>query len=188
MVFVVALLSIPVVKNLIMPNQAMNRSFNQWSLVNTYGAFGTVGKVRRELIIEGTRDPIITDRTEWREYEVPYKPGAEDGGLPFVAPYQPRIAWQIWFAAMQTPQRNPWLIHLVWKLLDNDPLALDLIDHNPFPDDPARFIRIQIYRYEFVEPWEGDGVWKRGLLGTWLRPMSRELPNLREYIKRNGWD
>ena len=187
MVGVVILLSIPVVQNLAGPGQAMNRGFNQWNFVNTYGAFGSVGKVRPELIIEGTRDRIITERTEWKEYEIPFKPGALERGLPVVAPYQPRIAWQIWFAAMQSPEQNPWLIHLVWKLLHNDPLALDLIDHNPFPREPAQFIRIQLYRYEFIEPWKGESVWKRELLGTWLRPLSKDTPALQQFIALNGW-
>jgi len=187
MVIVVIILSIPVVQNLLSSEQAMNRSFNQWSLVNTYGAFGSVGKERPELIIEGTSEKIITQATEWKEYEIPFKPGALEKGLPIVAPYQPRVAWQIWFAAMQSPQNNPWLIHLVWKLLDNDPLALELIEYNPFPDEPPQFIRIQLYKYEFIEPWE-EGVWKRELLGTWLVPLSKNTPELQQYIQANGWN
>ena len=142
MVVVVLLLSIPVIHNLFGSNQAMNRSFNQLSLVNTYGAFGSVGKVRPELIIEGTNDLQITETTKWKEYEIYFKPGSLDRGLPIVAPYQPRVAWQIWFAAMQAPQHNPWLIHFIWKLLHNDPLALELIEYNPFPVEPPNFIRI----------------------------------------------
>ena len=188
MVVVVISLSIPVVRNLMGPGQAMNRSFNQWSLVNTYGAFGSIGKIRPELIIEGTSDMILTETTEWKEYEIPFKPGALDRGLPVVAPYQPRVAWQIWFAAMQSPGQNPWLVHLVWKLLHNDPLGLDLIDHNPFPDEPPQFIRIQLYQYEFSTPWKGEGVWKRELLGTWLPPLSKDTPELQQFIQANDWD
>jgi len=187
MVVIVILLSIPVIQNLIGPGQAMNRSFNQLSLVNTYGAFGSIGKVRPELIIEGTNDLQITETTEWKEYEILFKPGSLDRGLPIVAPYQPRIAWQIWFAAMQSPQRNPWLIHLTWKLLHNDPLALKFIEYNPFPGGPPNFIRIQVYKYEFVEPWK-EGVWKRELLGTWLPPLSKENSQLQAFIKANKWE
>jgi hypothetical protein len=31
------------------------------------------------------------------------------------------LDWQMWFAAMGTPEEYPWTIHLVWKLLHNDP-------------------------------------------------------------------
>ena len=187
MVVVVVLLSVPVIQNLFGPSQSMNRSFNQWSLVNTYGAFGSVGKVRPELIIEGTNDLIITEITEWKEYEIPFKPGGLDRGLPIVAPYQPRVAWQIWFAAMQSPQYNSWLIHLTWKLLHNDPLALELIEYNPFSGEPPNFIRIQLYKYEFVEPWK-EGVWKRELIGTWLTPVSKDNSQLQLFVKANKWD
>lgn len=182
MVVVVILLSIPVVQNLIGPGQAMNRAFNQLGLVNTYGAFGSVGKVRPELIIEGSYDGV-----NWKEYEIPFKPGALDKRLPVVAPYQPRIAWQIWFAAMQLPQQNPWLIHLVWKLLHNDPLALELISHNPFPDEPPTYVRIQLYKYEFMKPWEGENTWKREFVGTWLPPVTKDTSELKAFIQRNKW-
>ena len=36
------------------PGQAMNASFNPFHLVNTYGAFGSVGRERYEVIVEGT--------------------------------------------------------------------------------------------------------------------------------------
>ena len=44
------------VRNMASPGQAMNASFNPFHLVNTYGAFGTVGRTRYEVVVEGAAD------------------------------------------------------------------------------------------------------------------------------------
>ncbi len=188
LVIIVAWLSIPVVQNLLSSNQYMNTSFNRWNLVNTYGAFGSVGKERYELIIEGTDEEIVTPQTKWKEYEFKAKPGNIYRQLPIIAPYQPRIDWQIWFAAMQRPEHNPWLIHLIWKLLENDEEALSLLANNPFPYKPPNYIKVQFYRYQFSEQGESDAIWNRTYVGEWLPPLSKSTQGLRDYIKANGWD
>src|SRR5205823_14771904 len=98
-----AYLSIDPVLTLVSPHQAMNTAFNRLDLVNTYGAFGTVGRERDEIVFEGTEDAVITGDTKWKEYEFVAKPGDPDRRPAFIAPYQPRIDWQIWFAAMASP-------------------------------------------------------------------------------------
>ena len=138
---VVIWLSIPTVLNLASGRQLMNSSYDPLDLVNTYGAFGTVGRERDEIIFEGTNDAVITGDTKWKEYEFKAKPGDPNRPPPFIAPYQPRIDWQIWFAAMSSPSEYPWTLHFVWKLLHNDPATLSLIANNPFPDAPPRYIR-----------------------------------------------
>ncbi len=189
LVLVVAWLSIPVIQNLLSSHQYMNTSFNQWELVNTYGAFGAVGKERHELILEGTEDEVITPKTEWKEYEFKAKPGNPHRKLPFIAPYQPRIDWQIWFAAMERPEYNPWLIHLIWKLLHNDKNAISLLANNPFPDKPPKYIKVEFYRYSFAPIGNKDGlVWNRTYIGQWLPPLSVPNQELREYIKAYGWE
>ena len=117
---IVIWLSIPTVLNLASGWQLMNYSYDPLDLVNTYGAFGTVGRERDEIIFEGTDDALITGDTKWKEYEFKAKPGDPNRRPPFVAPYQPRIDWQIWFAAMSSPSEYPWTLHFVWKLLHND--------------------------------------------------------------------
>lgn len=182
----IAWLSIPVIRNLMSEHQYMNTSFNQLHLVNTYGAFGSIGKERYELILESTNESTITTKTKWKEYEFKAKPGNPNRKLPVIAPYQPRIDWQIWFAAMQRPQQNPWLLHLIWKLLDNDKDALSLIANNPFPDSPPKFIRVQFYRYKFSKLGE-EAVWSREYVGVWLPPLSKSNSEFRRYIEMNGW-
>ena len=180
-------LGISDIQNLLSPHQYMNTSFTRIPLVNTYGAFGSVGKERYELILEGTSDDVINSKTLWGEYEFKAKPGSIYRKLPIIAPYQPRIDWQVWFAAMERPEQNPWLIHLIWKLLHNDKLALSLLANNPFPDNPPKYIRVKYYRYKFTEPGTSTAVWERGYAGEWLPPLSRDNPQLQNYIKAYGW-
>ncbi len=189
LVVIIALLSAPVIANLLSSSQAMNTSFNRWELVNTYGAFGSVGKVRGELIIEGTDEEVITAQTQWKAYEFKAKPGDPYRKLPIIAPYQPRIDWQIWFAAFQTPEQNPWLIHLIWKLLEKDKDTLSLLANNPFLDKPPKYIRVQYYQYKFATLGnKEDLVWERTYLGVWLPPLSKSTQGLRDYIKAYGWE
>jgi len=186
---IVGWLSIPVVQNLLSSHQYMNTSFDRWDFVNTYGAFGSVGKERYELIIEGTTDEIITSKTEWKEYEFIGKPGNIYKTPSIIAPYQPRIDWQIWFAAMQRPEHNPWLLHMIWKFLRNDENALSLIAYNPFPDNSPKYIRVEFYRYKFAKLGNEDRkIWEREYIGQWLPPLSTSTPGFGEYIKANGWE
>jgi len=180
-------MSIPIIQNLTSKGQIMNTSFNQWNLVNTYGAFGSVGLERYELVVQGTSDSVLGENTIWKEYEFKAKPTDVNRPLPVIAPYQPRIDWQIWFAAMSIPQQQPWLIHFIWKLLNNDPKTISLIRNNPFPDKAPHYIRIEYYKYEFTKPWEA-GVWKRYYIGTWLGPLDKENEQLKVLIARNSWE
>lgn len=181
LVALVVVLSVPVVFNLLSSSQAMNASFNSLHLVNTYGAFGSVRPERVELVVEGTRDssPPLTG---WKEYDFRYKPDQVDDPLPVVAPYQPRIAWQMWFASMSRPGNEPWLMHLVWKLLHGDPAAEKLVKEKPFRQ-PPRHIRIRAYRFEYA-PLASRNTWERTYLGEWMPPVSRNSSRLQAYVKR----
>ena len=183
----VAYLSIAPVLNLVSDRQMMNTSFDRLDLVNTYGAFGTVGRERPEIVFEGTDDAFITGDTKWKEYEFKAKPGDPNRRPPFVAPYQPRIDWQIWFAAMASPGDYPWTFHFVWKLLHNDPGTLSLIANNPFPDTRRRItsvrdcIVINLHR-SAIKPW-----WKRELLGEWLPGLSTDDTQFRRILETMDW-
>lgn len=182
----VAWLSIPTVLNLASGRQLMNYSFDPLDLVNTYGAFGTVGRERDEIIFEGTDDALITGDTKWKEYEFKAKPGNPNRRPPFIAPYQPRIDWQIWFAAMASPAEYPWTLHFVWKLLHNDRGTLSLLANNPFPNAPPHYIRARLYRYHFAPP--GDKAWwKREPIGEWLPALSLDDPRLRQLLEAMDW-
>jgi hypothetical protein len=182
----VGLLSIGPVKNLLSSRQAMNDKFDPLGLVNTYGAFGSVGKVRNEIIFEGTRDAVLGKDTRWVPYEFKCKPGDPDRRPCIISPLQLRLDWQIWFAAMSEPADEPWTLHMVWKLLHNDPGMLSLLGNNPFPGAPPRYIRAELYRYRYARRGEG-GIWKRTLIGHWLPPLSRDDERLLSIVRAEGW-
>jgi hypothetical protein len=94
----------------------------------------------------------------------------------------------MWFAAMDSPRDYPWTLHLVWKLLHNDPGALGLFAGNPFPQQPPRYVRAVLYRYRFARPGNAAGHWwERDELGLWLPPFSTDDPQLRKFLVDYGW-
>jgi hypothetical protein len=182
----VAYLSIAPVTNLFSNRQLMNASFDPFDLVNTYGAFGAVGRERDEIVFEGTDDTMITGDTKWKEYEFKAKPGDPDRRPAFIAPYQCRIDWQIWFAAMASPADYPWTLHFVWKLLHNDKDTLSLLANNPFPDVPPHYIRARLYRYHFAPP--GNAAWwKREPIEQWLPALSSNDEQFRRILEEMDW-
>jgi len=166
----IALLSVSPVVNMVSRRQQMNAAFDSLMLVNSYGAFGSVGRERRELIIEGTRDADPGPLAKWQAYELPFKPGDPMRSLPLISPMQPRLDWQLWFAAMASAEDEPWLLHVVWQLLHADKGVRKLFAYDPFGNEPPRYIRIMRYRYRFA-PLSSDAVWRRELEGYWLPPL-----------------
>ena len=179
-------LSVPVVLNLASGHQMMNTSFTRVPLVNTYGAFGSVGQERNELVFEGTTEPAVTDDTRWVPYEWKCKPGDPDRRPCWISPYHLRLDWLAWFAAMDAPDRHPWAVHLVWKLLNADPGALGLLAGDPFHGRRPTFVRVQLYRYRFA-PRGSKAWWTRTFIGPWLPPLSRDNPELLRFLRRRGW-
>lgn len=158
-------------RNLFSRRQLMNASFDPLHLVNTYGAFGAVTRERHEIVIKGTDATVVDSSTEWREYEFKGKPGDPNRRPCIVSPYHWKIDWQMWFAAMSMPELHPWIFGLIEKLLQGDCKTLALLAHNPFPGKPPKFIRADLYRYEFTKPGE-RAWWRRSFLGTYLPPMA----------------
>ncbi|HBZ68912.1 MAG TPA: membrane protein [Deltaproteobacteria bacterium] len=184
----VGLLSVGPVLNLASSRQIMNSSFESLALVNTYGAFGSVGRERLTVVFEGTDAPEPGKDAVWKEYPYLAQPVAQDERPRQIAPYQPRLDWQMWFAAMGSPARYPFTLNLVWKLLHNDAGALSLFRSNPFPAQPPRFVRATLYRYAFSPPGDPSGLWwTRELLAPWLPPLSADNPRLRAYLDEEGW-
>lgn len=184
----VGMLSVSPVLNMISPMQIMNTSFDPLDLVNTYGAFGSVGRERLNVIFEGTDADSLDDHTVWKEY--PYKalPVALNRRPVQIAPYQPRLDWQMWFAAMSTPDQYPWTLHVVWNLLHNDPGTLGLFGGNPFPEKPPHYVRAVLFRYHFASPGNPEGDWwKREELGTWLPPFTADDSRLVNWMQQAGW-
>jgi hypothetical protein len=183
---VVAIQSVAPVANLLSSSQVMNTSFSRLHLVNTYGAFGSVGRERYELVFEGTTARDAAEASEWREYEFPCKPTSVDRRPCVITPYHYRLDWLLWFAAMGNVRQYPWAAHLVWKLLDNDPVVTGLLARNPFESEPPRFVRVELYRYRFAPPGSADW-WERERVGSWLDATSRDDPRLLSFLKAQGF-
>jgi hypothetical protein len=184
----VAVLSIEPTLNLFSSHQAMNTSYDPLHLVNTYGAFGSVGRERPVIIFAGTNSADPDTATDWKEYPYIGSPWDPKVRPPFIAPYQPHLDWQLWFAAMATPDDYPWTRNLVWKLLHNDPAMLGLFAGNPFPDHPPRYIRAVRYIYHFAPLDNPDHVyWIRDQPDPWLPAYSVDSPELLEALRQEGW-
>ncbi len=186
LVVVVALLSIQPVVNMVSSRQMMNTSFDPLRLVNSYGAFGSVGRVRRELVIEGTLDQSLDEQSRWAAYEFKCKPGSVTRPPCWITPYHYRLDWQIWFAAMSSIEHEPWLVHLVYKLLQADPEVLALLEGDPFDGERPKHIRIELYEYRFA-PSGSKSWWQRKWLGHYMRPVSLDDPDLRRFLEARGW-
>ncbi len=186
----VALMSVPVVVNMLSPNQMMNADFNNFHLVGTYGAFGSISRIRYEVVLEGTNDKVLTPATIWREYEFKGKPGNLDYRPPQIAPYHLRLDWLMWFAAMSSYQDYPWFVNLVAKLLQNDGTVLSLLRHDPFESSAPHFVRARLYEYHFTTPDEHRTThawWTRKLVGPYFPPVSLEDTSFRKILQEEGW-
>lgn len=154
-----------------------------FGISSSYGLFATMTTTRPEIIIEGSNDGA-----EWREYEFRYKPGRLDRRPPWVAPHQPRLDWQMWFAALGSYQENVWFLNLLARLLQGNAVVLAQLERNPFPGAPPRFIRASLYDYRFTDGGTGRW-WNRSLLGTYVPVVSlanlSDLPLL-SWERRNG--
>jgi lipase maturation factor 1 len=139
-------------------------------ILNGYGLFRVMTKDRCEIAIEGSADGI-----NWLPYEFKWKPGDLKHAPGWCAPHQPRLDWQMWFAALETPRENPWFIALVFRFLQGSRDVNALLAFNPFPDKPPRYVRAMFYRYRFttVDELRQTGAWwKREELREYLPTVS----------------
>ncbi len=146
----------------------------QWLLpfrsFNTYGLFAVMTTTRPEIIVEGSNDG-----SNWEAYEFKYKPGDLKRRPRFVAPHQPRLDWQMWFAALGDYRHNPWLVNFCIRLLQGSPEVTALLERNPFPRSPPRYIRAVVHEYHFTDPTilrTTGAWWRREWKGIYLPPIS----------------
>jgi len=163
LVVLIATLSSPVITNLLQwgegRTQQMNASFNAFRLVNTYGAFGSVGEARYEPIVS-----ISHDGHTWHELEFPCKPGRVTRRPCFCAPYHYRLDWNIWFLGFKPhkamlQRREQWVIVLLAKILESNGSQLDrpwleLLDTSSakhFLTTP-KYAKVDMFRYKMAAP------------------------------------
>ena len=151
------------------PFRSLARDAAPLNIVNSYGLFAVMTTSRPEIIVEGSMDGQT-----WTPYSFRYKPGDVKKAPRWVAPCQPRLDWQMWFAALGSYRSDPWFINFVTGLLDGSPQVLSLLAANPFPGHPPRYIRAMTYDYTFTswaERRQTGAWWKRAPLGTYLPPV-----------------
>jgi hypothetical protein len=116
--------------------------------VNRYALFAVMTTERSEIIIEGSNDGKT-----WLAYEFRWKPGDVNRGPAFTSLHLPRLDWQMWFAALGDYRDHPWFRRFLSRLLEGSPDVLALLETNPFPDGPPRFVRAVVYDYRFTD-WD----------------------------------
>lgn len=136
-------------------------------IVSGYGLFAVMTTSRLEIIIQGSNDGVT-----WQDYEFKYKPGDVKRPPPWVAPHQPRLDWQMWFAALSSFQENPWFVNFMARLLEGSSEVLALLERNPFPAAPPRYVRAIVYDYHFTDFAErrATGAWWRRQLKAMYFP------------------
>lgn len=131
------------------------------NLVNAYGLFAVMTRPRREILIEGSYDG-----KQWTLYEFRWKPGDPGRRPGWVQPHQPRLDWQMWFAALAPYQRSPWYLQLLTRLLEGSEPVRRLFSDPPFAGKPPTYLRSVLMEYRFAPPGSpGGGWWERRVLG-----------------------
>jgi hypothetical protein len=159
------------------PLGEVRESLSGFRSINTYGLFAVMTTERQEILLEGSADGHT-----WKEYLLPYRPGRVDEAPPFVAPHQPRLDWQMWFASLSTCRANPWLLRLQEQLLRGEPTVSRRFAENPFPDAPPRFVRTRLFDYRFTD-WDTRRAtghwWTRTEVGPYCPPLTLANGQLR---------
>ena len=186
-------LSLPVVNNLLSKRQVMNTSFDNFRLVNTYGAFGTVGHERYEVIFYMTTNNTISSKTEWTEIIFKCKPGPINRRPCLITPYHYRLDWQIWFAGFKphTPRQHTWIYLFIAQLLNGDINTYKLLDNSMLnyvkQNKKPKYIKADMYQYYFTNKWDNKNWWKREYISSYLPPLSLKRNDYQNILKQLGW-
>jgi lipase maturation factor 1 len=152
------------------PAAFLNAQIAPFRSVNNYGLFAVMTTTRNEIIVEGSNDGVT-----WLPYEFKYKPDDVSRRPGFIEPFQPRLDWQMWFAALGDYRQNPWFVNFCARLLQGSPEVLALLANNPFPSRPPRYVRAGLYEYHFTDLQEhhaSGAWWKRERAGEYLPAFS----------------
>jgi hypothetical protein len=150
--------------------QRFRQALAPFNLVGRYGLFAHMTTQRREIVVEGSQDG-----EHWHAYGFRYKPGEVTQRPKWAAPHQPRLDWQMWFAALSHYQANPWFIRFLQRLMTGEDAVTDLLQHNPFPDQPPRYVRAVLYDYRFSDRETSQTTgqwWQAERLGMYCPPIS----------------
>jgi lipase maturation factor 1 len=155
------------------PAMAFARAALPFRSVGGYGLFAVMTTSRPEILLEGSADGVT-----WTPYEFRWKPGDVTGRPRFVAPHQPRLDWQMWFAALGSYNEQPWFLPFCARLLEGEPSVTALLAKNPFPVLPPRYLRATVYEYRFTTAAERRSTgawWAREAKGLYIPVLSQDM-------------
>ena len=126
------------------------RTFAPWHLTSGYGLFAVMTTRRPELTLERSSDGLA-----WQPIEFKYKAGPPDRLPPQIAPFQPRLDWQMWFAALtaERGQLPGWFTPFLQKLHKGNPDVWSLLPPQPRPSEKD-YLRLRLDQYHFTNPAE----------------------------------
>ncbi|XP_054706514.1 lipase maturation factor 2-like [Uloborus diversus] len=168
-----------------------HKRVEEFQLSNNYGLFRRMTGVdgRPEIVIEGS----YTGTTGWKEYHFLYKPGAVSERPPVLIPHQPRLDWQMWFAALGTYEHNPWFVSFIYRLLEGEKSVLELLDKDrlPFPaNKPPKHIRAILYKYSYTSPNESgkknSDWWTRRKVREYFNSANLDDKQMTEFLSAAG--
>ena len=152
------------------PALALMRFTSPFGIVNSYGLFAVMTTSRPEIIMQGSNDGAT-----WKDYAFRYKPGDVKRAPQWNEPFQPRLDWQMWFAALSNYRSSPWFVNFSVRLLQGSPQVLALLQTNPFPAAPPKYVRALVYEYRFTDfaTRRATGAWwRREYAGPYLPEIS----------------
>ena len=184
--------------------QKLLNTIRPFHIINNYGLFSVMTVRRPELIIE-TSD----DGNEWKEIEFKWKAGALEKRPQFVQPHQPRLDWQMWFAALfyervseyfkknygrdpvspeehfslmrQVPisKRYRWFYLFLNRIFEGEKEVLSLLKNGKIGPAP-KYLRVWLYDYHFTSFTE------RSESGNWWKRNNHRLI-LPKFSKEEIW-
>jgi hypothetical protein len=143
---------------------------------------------RPEILLEGYH----ATSQQWLEIPFRYKPDQVNRPPPVNFPHQPRLDWQMWFAALGSYEHNPWLVHLIYQLLQGDSIeVISLLDLERYPFAPSpshkerpKMIRATLYEMDFTR---FNTTWSRNIpLAEILEDKPNHSTSVQE-VWRRSW-
>jgi predicted DCC family thiol-disulfide oxidoreductase YuxK len=128
------------------PGNVVVRLAAPFQIANTYGLFASMTITRPEIVVQGSNDGQT-----WLDYGFRYKPGDLRQPPRWVQPHQPRLDWQMWFAALSGYRSSPWFTNFMVRLLQGSPAVTGLLAANPFPQAPPKYVRAELFDYSFTD-------------------------------------
>uniref|UniRef100_A0A158Q8Z8 Lipase maturation factor n=1 Tax=Elaeophora elaphi TaxID=1147741 RepID=A0A158Q8Z8_9BILA len=167
----------------------MHHYSESYELTHSYGLFRRMTGLhgRPEVILEGSYEL----NGSWIMFDFYSKPGKLNERPRFVLPHQPRLDWQMWFAALGTYHNNAFFLSLAYHLLRNNSEVTYLMKKYPFEEKLPNFIRADLYLYHYtkinlMDEWPKD-YWRRDFQQKYMPSITREDTKLSDYLHQNGF-